>query len=170
VLLKVASELLQQSTGCMALHIALRKGRWGRLVRFRAEPGSHEGAQAPVGQARRMHVSVIGCWAPSGQAEGRWRLVAWSSSCRSDFFALAPRHGHFLTANRKPNRTAPNRTEVSIFSVCGSVSSFALFSVRLWLQFYTQTKPINRTNRCTLCTIVFRLVDLCTVRCRHYFV
>ena len=50
-----------------------------------------------------------------------------------------------FTANRKPNRTAPHRTEPKCrFSVCGSVSSFALFGVRLRLRFYTQTKPINR--------------------------
>jgi len=46
-----------QSHGDAKLRAALLRGR---LVRFRAEPGSHEGAQAPVGQARRIYVSVIG--------------------------------------------------------------------------------------------------------------
>jgi len=40
-----------QSHGDAKLRAALLRGR---LVRFRAEPGSHEGAQAPVGQARRV--------------------------------------------------------------------------------------------------------------------
>jgi len=58
--------------------------------------------------------------------------------------------GHFLPANREPNRTEPKFRFVRFF-VVGSVYGFALFGVRLRLRFSTQTEPRNRTNRSACC-------------------
>jgi hypothetical protein len=59
---------------------------------------------------------------------------------------MSTQPGHFLLANRKPNRTEPKLRFIR-FSVAGSVMFFMVFGVRPRLRFYTETEPNNRTNR-----------------------
>jgi hypothetical protein len=44
--------------------------------------------------------------------------------------ALIARGGHIFTRNRKPNRTVPNRTEISVFSVVRFSFGFCISKVR----------------------------------------
>jgi hypothetical protein len=45
-------------------------------------------------------------------------------------WAVVARGGHFFTINRKPNRTVPNRTEISVFSVVRFGFGFCISEVR----------------------------------------
>jgi hypothetical protein len=62
------------------------------------------------------------------------------------------RGGHFFTEDRKPNRTEPNRTEMSVFWFFGSASvfDFVYFGLRFRLRFSpkTETKYQNNRNIC----------------------